>query len=80
MQRATAFIVSNGLPTTCELIVRESTTAPARLKVGFVMDLEEDAEVIATGAAADALGEVSDLPAHAAGKTLLGNEFRLEMN
>ena len=81
MQRATAFIVSpNGLPALCELSVRESTTAPNRLKVGLVAEVEEGSQVMATGAAAEALGEVSDLPEGAAGKGFIGPEFRLELN
>lgn len=80
MQRATALIYDKGVPTLCELAIRESTTAPDRLKVAFVADLPEDGEVVATGEAAEAMGEVSALPAEAAGHTMLGPEFRLEMN
>jgi hypothetical protein len=80
MQRAAVFIVSEGLPMLCELAIRESTTAPGRIKVGFVADIPEEGEVLATGAAAEQLGEVSTLPEGAGGKSLMGPEFRLEMN
>jgi hypothetical protein len=81
MTRATAFIVTPaGMPAVCQLSVRESTTAPNRLKVGFVADLEEGSQVMATGAAAEQMGELSPLPEGAVGTGFISPEFRLEMN
>lgn len=76
MQRATAFFIQeDGLPVLCELVVRESTTAPSRLKVAFAATIEEGAQLM--------VPEESDpmpLPDGFEGKGLLAPEFRIELN
>lgn len=74
--RDAAFIIDgDGLPTITELAVRESTTAPGRLKVAFVCDVPSDATVCVP-TKADSL----PLPKGIEGKIMMGDEFRLELN
>lgn len=74
MQRTAGFLFNDEGPALIEALVRESTSAPGRLKVLFVAEVREGTRVIAEDKEFPA-------PADALGHTLpVADEFRLEMN
>ena len=76
MQRASAFLMTDSVvPALADVRVRESETAPGRVKVCFTADLNDHPYVLVGD------GREFPLPPEAAGQTVpLCDEFRLEMN
>lgn len=72
---AAFFIHQDGLPVLADLSIRESTTAPARLKVGFTMDIHAGVLLMSPSDP-----DPMPPPDGFEGRGLLGAEFRLEMN
>lgn len=76
MQRATAFFINeDGLPVLCKLYIRESTTAPNRLKLAFGATFEKGTKLFVPEQA-----DAEEMPDELAGESMFGPEFRLEMN
>lgn len=74
MERTAAFLFNDEGPMLVQVVTRESTTAPSRIKVAFTADLIDNPRIL-SGA-----GEEDPLPAQVHGQTAMLAEFRLEMN
>lgn len=74
--RQAGFLFTDDGPALVEMTVRASQTQPARLKVGFVVELDKDMKLIEPTGEEHAL----PVPVDSGQKMLCGSEFRLEMN
>lgn len=74
-ERQSGFLFNDQGPVLAELSVRPSATQPSRLKVGFVIQLDQSTKLIAPA------GEEIAVPSDHDGQQMLcGSEFRIELN
>jgi hypothetical protein len=73
MDRMSAFIFDSKGPALIGVAMRESTTAPNRIKVALGLEITAEIHVVAEG-------EEIPVPAQAVGHSMKLAEFRLEMN